>query len=266
MLAGFAFYMFREQRECQPVVRNMRVGCSYAVGAVLALIPVPMLAPWGVFLLWPAAALAITAAAYFGLGPGIFRKTEGRLPWSTRLVLAPVLLGHYLSLVYYRRQCRPWDKVAPGVLIGRQLSEAEAARLVKQGVTAVLDLTAEFAEMPAFRRTSYRNIPILDLTAPAPEQLRAAAAFIAEESARGTVYVHCKIGYSRSAAAVGAYLLTSGRAATAQEAVAMLRRARPAIIIRSEAMDALRALEAITVYKTSAQTTKDRPVGTRILA
>jgi membrane-associated phospholipid phosphatase len=258
VLAGFGFYAFREKAESRPVVRNLRVGGCYAAGAVLAVMPAVMpavmISPWGVFLLWPAAALAITAAGYFGLGPGIFRKTEGRLPWSTRLVLAPVLFGHFLSLVYYRRQCHAWDKIAPGVLIGRHLSETEATQLAKQGVTAVLDLTAEFTETASFRRARYLNIPILDLTAPTKEQLRDAATFIAEESAGGTVYVHCKIGYSRSAAVVGAYLLTSGRAATARQAVAMLRQARTAIIIRCEAMDALRALESIDLSEPSAHT------------
>ena len=110
---------------------------------------------------------------------------------------------------------------------------------VRQGVTAVLDLTAEFAEAAPFRALSYCNLPILDLTAPTQSQLREAAAFIAQEVANGTVYVHCKIGYSRSAAAVGAYLLASQEAASAAEAVAQLRRARPSIVVRQESIDAL---------------------------
>jgi protein phosphatase len=75
-------------------------------------------------------------------------------------------------------------------------------------------------------------------------QLREAVAFITAEAACGTVYVHCKAGYSRSSAVAGAYLLASGQAATADEAVAQLRRVRPAIIVRPEAMDALRAFAA----------------------
>ena len=43
-----------------------------------------------------------------------------------RIVMAPVLIGQYLSLLYYKRQCRPWDEVAPGVWIGRRLNDAEA--------------------------------------------------------------------------------------------------------------------------------------------
>ncbi len=88
--------------------------------------------PWGALLLWPAMALRIVASAYFGWGPVIFRKADGRLHWSARLVLAPCLLGQQLSLLYYRRQCRPWDKVTPHSLDwpGAQSPEAaEAARV-----------------------------------------------------------------------------------------------------------------------------------------
>jgi protein-tyrosine phosphatase len=241
VLGGFAFYVFRESDACRPGTPNVRVGCYYAAAAVMVLTLAKAAGPWGAFLLWPTAGLGITAGAYFGLGPEIFRKTDGRLPLSTRFVLAPILIGQYVSLVYYRRHCRAWDEAAPAVLIGRALTEAEAAEAVKQGVTAVLDLTAEFSEVASFRGTRCRNLPILDLTAPTQHQLHEAAAFIAQEAAHGTVYVHCKIGYSRSAAVVGAYLLATEQAATPVEAVGILRLARPSIVIRPEAMNALRA-------------------------
>lgn len=241
VLAGFAFYIFRESRTRLPVVANRRVGSYYAAGSAAVLALALSVLPWGTFLLWPAAALGIVAAAYFGLGPGIFRKTDGVLPVSSRFVLAPVLVGQYLSLIYYRRQARAWDEAAPGVFIGRTLTEAEAASAVSEGVTAVLDLTAEFTEAASFRAARYLNLPILDLTRPTRGQLDEAVAFITEEAKRGTVYVHCKIGYSRSAAVVGAYFLAANRAATAEEAVGRLREVRPSIIVRPEAMEALRA-------------------------
>ena len=69
--------------------------------------------------------------------------------------------------------------------------------------------------------------------------MHAATTFIAEAAAEGMVYVHCKIGYSRSAAVVGAFLLATGDAADAEEAIAQLRQARPSIVVREEAMRAL---------------------------
>jgi protein-tyrosine phosphatase/membrane-associated phospholipid phosphatase len=239
VLAAFAFYLFSEPEERLPVTPNPRIGAYYTAGAILFLALVPALWPWGLFLLWPAAALGIVAGAYFGRGPGIFRKTQGRLPLCVRFFLAPALVGQHLSLWYYRRQCRAWDEAAPGVLIGCTLTDGEATTAVAQGVTAVLDLTAEFSAAAAFQTVSYRNLPILDLTEPTPEQLREAVAYIAAEAAIGCVYVHCKIGYSRSAAVIGAHLLTTRRAATPEEAVAWLRQVRPTIVVRPEAMQAL---------------------------
>ena len=130
------------------------------------------------------------------------------------------------------------------MIIGGRLSRREATEAVERGVTAVLDLTAEFSEVQPFRRVTYRNIQIVDLTAPITQQLKDAAAFITEQVTRGVVYVHCKIGYSRSAAAVGAYLLAAGRARTADEAIATIRLARPSSVVRPEAVAALRRFQA----------------------
>jgi protein-tyrosine phosphatase/membrane-associated phospholipid phosphatase len=239
-LAVVCFWAVPKTASAAPVVPNPRVGSRYLAGALI----VGLLAlagwRWTAPLLWPAASLAIVGIAYFGVGPGIFRKAGGRLPLSTRVLLGPCLVGQHLSLLYYRRQCRRWDEVAPGVLIGRWLSDVEAAAAVRAGVTAVLDLTAEFSEASPFLRLPYRNVAILDLTAPTPEQLGVAVAFIARHATTGTVYVHCKIGYSRSAAAVGAHLLAAGQAGTVGDVEARLRRVRPSIVIRPEVMDALR--------------------------
>ena len=86
---------------------------------------------------------------------------------------------------------------------------------------------------------AYHPLPVMDLTAPTPAQLDEAVDFIRRESARGVVYVHCKVGYSRTAAVAGAYLLAEKIAATAEEAVNLLRSARPTIVIRPEARQSL---------------------------
>ncbi|MDA0578195.1 MAG: dual specificity protein phosphatase family protein, partial [Verrucomicrobia bacterium] len=124
--------------------------------------------------------------------------------------------------------------------IGRVLTDREAGDLIRLGVTAVLDLTAEFTEPARLRALHYRNLPILDLTAPTMAQLRDAVVFIDEQLAGGgTVYVHCKVGYSRTAAMVGAYLMASGACKTVDAAMMHLRAARPPIVIRPEAVAAM---------------------------
>jgi protein-tyrosine phosphatase len=189
-------------------------------------------------LLWPAFSVLVLAVAYLFLGPGVYRKQQGHIPWSARLLLWPALLGQHLSLLYYSRQCRAYDRLTSGLLIGRRLSSAEAraARVV-----AVVDLTAEFAEPDVFRALPYLSLPTLDLTAPTLGQIDQAIAFIDRHASSGTVYLHCKIGYSRTAAVAGAYLMATGAAAAPGEAIVILRAARPQMIIRSEAVRALEA-------------------------
>jgi membrane-associated phospholipid phosphatase len=239
VLAGYCFYLFREPSLASRVVVNRRIGSYYAAGAMVALLMSAIFWPWGVLFVWPTIALGIVAIAYFGVGPIIFHKTKGKLPWSTRFVLAPCLLGQYLSLLYYRGQARSWDKVTPRIWIGGKLEARSANKVLCAGVTAVLDLSAEFSETKPFRKVNYRNIPILDLTAPTRAQLADMSEFIANNSQNGAVYVHCKIGYSRSAAAVAAYLIMSGKAKTAEEAFTIIRRVRPSIVIRPEVISAL---------------------------
>ena len=242
-LAGYCFYFFRERTVVQPVVANRRIGSYYAAGAALLAFIGAIFWPWGVLLLWPAIALGIVALAYFKAGPIVFHKTEGKLPWSTRFVLAPCLVGQYLSLLYYRRQCRAWDEVTPQIWIGGKLGRRLANKALCSGVAAVLDLSAEFSEAEPFRKINYRNTPVLDLTAATQAQLVEISKFIGDHSRNGTVYVHCKIGYSRSAAAVAAYLIISGKVKTAEEALAMIRRVRPSVVIRPEVRSALSEFE-----------------------
>jgi hypothetical protein len=251
VLAVYCFYLFPEMPARHAVRANKRIGAYYAAAAIILVLFAAVFWPVGAILFWPVISCAITGAAYFGVGPAVFRKTEGKLPCSTLIVLGPCLLGQYLSLLHYRRQCRPWDEIRPNVWIGRKLSNREAARAVASGVDAVLDLSAEFSEAKAFRYTKYKNIPILDLSAPTPEQLKEMSGFIAEQSKCGIVYVHCKIGYSRSAAAVAAYLLMSQQISGRGEAWSIIRRARPSIVVRPEVLAALQEFQRGSHHKSS---------------
>ena len=201
--------------------------------------------PWSGILLWGALGLAVQCAGYVGAGPLVYRKVDGRLSLVTILVLGPILFGQYVSLLYYRRHGKAWDEAAPGLLMGQVLDRRRSRQLLDEGATAVLDLTAEFTESKLLREsTRYCNLPILDLTAPTPGQLGRAIAFIRDNVADGIVYVHCKAGYSRSAAVVGAWLIVSGRAVGVEDAMAQMQRARSPRVVRPEVLRALRQFEA----------------------
>ena len=241
VLALGCYYLLPEHGRAVPLAMNASVGRRYAACAALCTGAGIWLRPAGLLLMWPALSLVIVSGAYFGLYAGMTRKERGRLPVSATLILAPWLIGQHLSLLYYKRRCSAWDRIAPNVWIGRRLSGREAAAAVRAGVTAVLDLTAEFSEPASFLGLTYLNVPVLDLTAPSAEQVQAAVDFINVERRTGIVYVHCKIGYSRSAAVVGAWLRDAGLADSAEAAVAHMTTIRPSMVVRPEAWQVLRA-------------------------
>src|SRR5439155_7343768 len=117
VLAGLCFYVVNEAPWRLPVVRHLRIGAYYVGGAAILACAAAVSWPWGAILLWPALSLAIVAAAYFGVGPGIFRKDRGRLPIATWLLLAPVILGHQLSRWRYARRSIAWDVITHNVWI-----------------------------------------------------------------------------------------------------------------------------------------------------
>ena len=237
-------YNSMEEAALRPGIKNRRVASYYLIGALACAALAILFWPWGMFFFWPALSLALVARAYLGAGPVVYRKADGVLPWTTWWTLGVVLAGHEISRLYYRRRGPPWDKLTPQVWIGGLLNHHESSATVGEGVTAVLDLTAEFSESAPFRAVTYKNIPVLDLTAPSNERLEEMVAFIDRESKSGIVYVHCKIGYSRTALVATAWLLRSRHATSVAEAIDLVRRARPAVVMRPEVLAALRRFEA----------------------
>jgi membrane-associated phospholipid phosphatase len=238
-LGVLCIHLFGDEPLRTAANRNGRVGAYYFSGAIGLIALAAILRGWALVLIWPGISLALLCSAYFWFGPGIYRKSCGQISLTARVLLWPVILGQRISLVYYARRSEAWNALTPNIWIGRRLNQREAEGAIARGVNAVLDLTCEFSESPAFRAVRYRQLAILDLTAPTAAQVAEAMDFFQEQS-EGIAYVHCKAGYSRTAVIAGAYLLVTGRAASAEEAVGQLRAIRPGIIIRPEALGAIR--------------------------
>ncbi len=99
------------------------------------------------------------------------------------------------------------------------------------------------AELPLLHTPSaYCSLPSLDLVAPDALTCQRAAEAIERLRQSGPLLVCCALGYSRSATAVAAWLLHSGRCQSVESAVELIRQARPQVVLGPQHLAALQAM------------------------
>ncbi|KQQ73098.1 serine/threonine protein phosphatase [Xanthomonas sp. Leaf131] len=205
--------------------RRWRLAAVYSIGALASGAIALLIGGAGLWLLWISLALALVALNYALLGPGGFQKrSDGRLSLAARWLYAPYLLAAWCnSRLWTRRDPLP-RVVCDGVWLGRIPLPAQRA-----ASAAVVDVCAELSLYGA--RAQDVVVPMLDLVAPSPQDLRVAAQAIEVARLQGHVLVCCALGYSRSAASVATWLVISGRAVSVQAAIAQVRAVRPSIVL-----------------------------------
>jgi protein-tyrosine phosphatase len=191
-------------------------------------------------LLWPAISFLLVAAAYAGLGPGVFgKRASGRMEWWTVLILLPFLLIlwglWHLNRLLTREPC--WNEVAPGLFLGRRAFRGE----LPPDVGLIVDLTAEFFEPRGIRAgREYVCFPILDDAIPQDESVFPLVERIAVWP--GKVFIHCAQGHGRSALVVASVLLARGLAASVEEAIERVKTARPGVRLKKAQREFLNRL------------------------
>ncbi|WP_076998581.1 phosphatase PAP2/dual specificity phosphatase family protein [Variovorax sp. KK3] len=210
-------------------VQRWKLAAAYAAGALLFFAAAFALRGMALWLAWFGIALLLVALNYAGLGArGFGMDRHGRMRWSARWLFAPYRLGAALNARVWTRGLPASVQVAPGLRLGRRPSHAEWEAA---GRPALVSLCAELQLPPV---PTARCVPMLDLVLPPAQQLRRAAAVIEGLRSRGEpVWVCCALGFSRSAASVVAWLGLHGRAASLDGAHAVVRQARPQIVLRS---------------------------------
>ncbi|WP_339440925.1 phosphatase PAP2/dual specificity phosphatase family protein [Pseudomonas proteolytica] len=213
--------------------KRWRLSLRYAVGALLLATAAFTGGGAWLWLWWPAVAVLLVALNYWLLGAAGFQKrADGRLSPASRWLYAPYLAAAWLNSRLWTRKHPQPDLIVDNVWLGRIPTTAQLGSF-----NAVVDLCAELPVYPQGR--AYHALPVLDLTAPTPAQCLEAAQAIERMREHGPLLVCCALGYSRSASAVAAWLLHSGRASTVDEAVAIIRTARPDVVLHANHRQAL---------------------------
>jgi protein-tyrosine phosphatase len=205
---------------------RFRIGAAYVAAGAMFTGAAVLIGGAGWGLLWPGAALILVGIIYFVGRAELFRKSDGRLPASSLILFAPYWFSTWLNSRRHTRREPPAQEIADGIWLGRSPLRAERDGL---GICSVVDVTAE---LPIDKRgIDYRGVPMLDLLAPTTEQIEAAVQCITELRQQRPTLVCCALGYSRSAAAVIAWLLAAGKAESIDAAISLTRTRRPSIII-----------------------------------
>jgi protein-tyrosine phosphatase len=216
-----------------PARRGLALRYALAAAAVAGI----ALALWGwaLWLTWVAGALALVAAIYLVFDERAFQKrSDGSMGAASWWLLAPYFAGAWINSRWWTRSVENASVVTPGLMLGRVPTARERGAL---GVASIVDLTAEIPFCS--RNVHYANVGLLDLVPPTVEQLARAAREIEQALARGPALVCCALGLSRSAAAVAAWLVTTGRVHGVEAAVARVREARPGAVLGPDHLQAL---------------------------
>ena len=217
-----------------------RLAAIYASGAALCGGIAIAASGWALWLLWPHVSLMLIALAYVAIGPGAFQKSRnGRLSSAARWLLAPYLVGAWINSRAWTWRDRGAAPIAEGVHLGPLPRSLE---LANSPYATLIDLTAELSSPHA--SCAVTVVPMLDLVQPSCEALADAAEAIECARARGPVLVCCALGRSRSACAVAAWLLVTGRAADPAAALERVRVARASVVVDQRHVAALTAFHA----------------------
>lgn len=210
----------------------MKYGILFATVAVLLASSAVTYGGWGYILCWPALSFGIVALGYFCLGPCVYGKSQrGILSPLNQLLLFPYLL--YLWFVWYAirlvQRESAFDQLTENIFIGRRLLSHELRGNIRDNIDHVIDLTCEFSEAKALRSISYHSFPILDGSAPSPDQLCQWTARAAALS--GNIYIHCAEGHGRTGLFTAVLLLHTGYAQTPKEALHFIQSKRPLVCL-----------------------------------
>ncbi len=229
LVGCIAVMLFPLQPQTAIIQRDPRrfvLGGYYLAGAVILAILAMLLKGAWLWLLWGSCALIVVAIIYFLGNPLLFRNNKGRMEEAVLVLLTPYLLGAWLN-------SRCWTVKHPEpseIVSGLWLSRLPSRAVIKQlHPLALIDCCAELPFIAYNQRVLY--VPMLDLLAPEVAQIEQGVAAINMTRRLDNTLVFCALGYSRSAVIVIASLIDQGHAASIDDAVEIVRKSRPRLVL-----------------------------------
>jgi len=205
---------------------------------------------------WIGLSLSVVSLAYIFDLPGIFRKkSNGSIPFYIRWIFIPFLLGSQLYNIWARKNDKvpAIQEIDDNLYLACRLFPSDVATLQAKGITAILDVTAEFdgldwtAESEAL---DYLNLPVLDHKSPDAEKLVQAIHWLENHiSKSNAVVIHCALGRGRSVLVMAAYLLSKNNKLTISQVLEKIQGIRTTAGLNKAQLKALTRFHKAGLFK-----------------
>lgn len=207
--------------------RSFKMSKNYGLGSLTCFILAFCIQgpAWG--LLWPAVALLFITIGYLGAGASVFqKKSDGSISPSATILLLPYRLIAWGTYHYFAKHCAQPSIVNEHIVLG-------GSPLYPLQTQAVLDMTCEWPRNSYSKGLKYCSQPQIDLLPLSAEDIEQSVHTMDELAQSGSVYIHCKLGYSRSATVAVAWLVHHLDAKNIEDAVMLVEQARPQVVLNA---------------------------------
>ncbi|HBK64951.1 MAG TPA: hypothetical protein DD000_15905 [Cyanobacteria bacterium UBA11166] len=195
---------------------------------------------------WSGISFSIVGCGYGGLGAKVFgKKSNGSISKLSLSLLLPYLLLTWIVWHIQRwiSQSSACHQIIPGIWLGRRPFLPE----LPDNIDLIIDLTSEFVEpYNVIARKTYICIPTLDNSVPPDSSFQKLIEIIL--SWQGNIYIHCALGYGRSATVVAGILLAKGLVDNLDEAEKFIEAKRPGIKLSQEQKSLLKRVFNLASY------------------
>ncbi|MGZ3808902.1 MAG: dual specificity protein phosphatase family protein, partial [Bacteriovorax sp.] len=205
-LASFVLFPYKEKAE----FRNNRFAFIYYFVS-FALFSASFFTP----LFFTAISLYLSLS-YFLVGflyqfpeKNLIVKTNGRHSLMVKFLFGHFMLSCWLIWFYASLKSKiKYAEVLPNIYFGERPNNIEDTPIKLNENWAVIDLAPEISAHPDLVKLDYHYFPFNDLSYPKKEWLHSITDVIDDLLRKGKkVYVHCRLGQTRSALVICAYLI-----------------------------------------------------------
>lgn len=226
--------------------KHLKLGSYYMCGVVIFGILAYEFKSWGLWFIYPAISLLIVAHSYSLVRPHFFQKqSNGNMTIAAKILLAPYLIFAWFN-------SRIWTQKHPedSFIFEHENKKIYIGRIPtlhdSQNYQAIFDCVTELPlkHNTANHQIEYQQYPSLDLIPLQVNQLQYAVEQFnilinSLNHNNNKILVCCALGYSRSSALLAAWLVQQHHVESVIEAVELIRRARPWVVLKEAQIEEL---------------------------